>query len=132
MPGRYSGQQSKPIIMIQISSQLREIYRFAVGGVGVSATITLDGGESGLVAGLDFKSSWDSAGAGFGGFDSHAPPPIFSIAYSLPDFPFHSPEKADFAPVVLVLYLFRKNRSRFPPKFWLKTLVWKWARIVSK
>jgi len=34
------------------------------------------GGESGLVAGLDFKSSWDLPEGRFGGFDSHAPPPF--------------------------------------------------------
>jgi hypothetical protein len=46
------------------------------------------GGESGLVAGLDFKSSWDLPEGRFGGFDSHAPPPF--IFNGLRVFPFRS------------------------------------------
>jgi len=45
---------------------------------------TRSGGESGLVAGLDFKSSCGSPEGGLGGFDSHAPPPaILFCAISL-------------------------------------------------
>jgi hypothetical protein len=45
----------------------------------------LSGGESGLVAGLDFKSSCGSPEGGLGGFDSHAPPPfVFNGLQLLP------------------------------------------------
>jgi hypothetical protein len=47
------------------------------------------GGESGLVAGLDFKSSCGSPEGGLGGFDSHAPPPIAADAQEACGFFYH-------------------------------------------
>ena len=58
--------------------------QFEIGPGAVSVKITrLHGGESGLVAGLDFKSSCGLPEGRLGGFDSHAPPPfVFDLAFS--------------------------------------------------
>ena len=51
--------------------------QFEIGHGPVSVKITRShGGESGLVAGLDFKSSCGLPEGRLGGFDSHAPPPF--------------------------------------------------------
>ena len=63
------------ILMIPIIPAIRSFWGLDAYRILLQSR-TRSGGESGLVAGLDFKSSWDSPEGGFGGFDSHAPPPI--------------------------------------------------------